>query len=550
MSWRLTMQTMCLKRPGALLLAIVVGAALLGPVGLWLAEQELMARTGVKLALGNAEVAGTLDVQLQERKGGPRVLAAIINEPGPTGGWVMAVGWSLLLAALVWGGVSRRHEYARSSQAERSLRESEMRARSVIESALDAVVMMDRDGCIIEWNRPAERIFGWSRQEVLGRNLGDTIVPPSLRDAHARGVARYLATGDGPVLNQRIEITGLRKNGSEFPVELTIIPIQLEGTTIFSAFLRDITERKAMVKQLEEGAVYFRMLSDLLPLSLFELDAQGGCRYRNRALQQLLGEQGEASLFHSDGPVPGSAWTEWIFEDDRTSVAHAWALMLETLAPINLECRLAVPGPELCWVQVSVWPLVTDSGVRYLGVMEDITARKKTIAHTMQLLFHGRFELQTLDEARHLAELLAYAFPDPSRAQLGLTELLVNGVEHGNLNLSYAEKSALLTTGTLDDEIARRLALPDYAQKRVRIRLDRDERALRMSITDGGRGFNWRPYLDLDATRSADGHGRGIALAKAISFDQLAYRGRGNEVVVSTSLTGADSAPGASGAAA
>ena len=210
--------------------------------------------------------------------------------------------------------------------------------------------------------------------------------------------------------------------------------------------------------------------------------------------------------------------------------------MVKTMAPINLESRLALAGSEPCWVQLSVWPLATDSGVRYPGVMEDITVRKKTIAHTAQLMRQGRFELRTLDEARHLAELLAYAFPDPSRARLGLTELFVNGVEHGNLNLSYAEKSALLNTGTLDCEIARRLALPDYAQKRVRVSLDRTEAALRISITDEGKGFDWRQYLDLDITQSADGHGRGIAMAKTIGFDELDYRGCGNQVVASTRL--------------
>lgn len=450
------------------------------------------------------------------------------------------IGFLLMLAAIFWATVGQRKEQERSMQAERAQRESEMRARSVIESALDAVVMMDREGRIIEWNRPAEQIFGWSRQEALGRNLGETIVPPSLREAHAKGVRRYLATGEGPVLNQRIEITGMRKDGSEFPVELTIIPIKLEGAMIFSAFLRDIAERKAMVKQLEEGAVYFRMLSELLPLSLFEVDAQGCCLYRNRALERLLGEQHKDSFVNADTSGPGSSWMKWFFDDDRKAIAEAWTFMLGTMAPINLESRLALAGSETCWVQLSLWPLATDHGVRYLGVMEDITVRKKTIAHTMQLMHHGRFELRTLDEARHLAELLAYAFPNPSRAQVGLTELFVNGVEHGNLNLSYAEKAALLNTGELDDELARRLALPDYAQKRVRLSVDRTETELRMSITDDGAGFDWIPYLSVDTGRSADGHGRGIAISKAMCFDQLDYRGCGNQAVVSTRLARTD----------
>ena len=116
----------------------------------------------------------------------------------------------------------------------------------------------------------------------------------------------------------------------------------------------------------------------------------------------------------------------------------------------------------------------------------------------------------------------------------------MNGVEHGNLNLSYAEKSALLKTGTMDYEIARRLALSGNAQKRVRVSLDRTETTLRMSIADDEKGFDWSQFLDLDVTRSADGHGRGIALAKAISFDKLDFRGCDIQVVVSVSLKGID----------
>src|ERR1041385_352838 len=130
------------------------------------------------------------------------------------------------------------------SQTLNALRESEERARSVLDAALDAVVTADDRGRITSWNREAERIFGWTRQEMLGQTLSDTIIPPRHREAHERGLQHFLATQEGPALNRRIELTALRRDGREFPVELAITPIQLGERFIFSAFISDITERK------------------------------------------------------------------------------------------------------------------------------------------------------------------------------------------------------------------------------------------------------------------------------------------------------------------
>ena len=115
---------------------------------------------------------------------------------------------------------------------------------ALLDRSLDAVIIADREGRIRTWNPRAEQLFGWSREEMLGQPLADTIVPPSLREAHRRGFARYLATGEGPVLNRLIELPARRRDGTEFPVEIAITPVRVGGSVIFSAFLRDISERK------------------------------------------------------------------------------------------------------------------------------------------------------------------------------------------------------------------------------------------------------------------------------------------------------------------
>ena len=110
-------------------------------------------------------------------------------------------------------------------ESEAFLRESEARKSAVLEVALDCIITADAQGRILEFNPAAERTFGYARAEVVGRPIADTIVPPSLRAAHLRGLSHYIATGEGPVLGQRIEVVGMRKGGEEFPVEIAIVPM-------------------------------------------------------------------------------------------------------------------------------------------------------------------------------------------------------------------------------------------------------------------------------------------------------------------------------------
>lgn len=147
-----------------------------------------------------------------------------------------------------------------------------------------------------------------------------------------------------------------------------------------------------------------------------------------------------------------------------------------------------------------------------------------------------RFELRTLDEARHLAASLAARFPDPGAAVLGLVELMVNAVEHGNLRISTAEKADLLRRGVWEEEVKRRLLLPENAVKRVRVELCREPHALTLLIRDDGPGFDWKQYFELDPARAQEPNGRGIALARQLAFPDLEYLDGGcvARIVVST----------------
>ncbi len=129
-------------------------------------------------------------------------------------------------------------------RAEEALRESQERVRAVIESAYDAFITMDADGVITEWNPQAEKIFGWSRLEAIGRELAGTIIPRRYREAHMTSLERFEAPGENPILNGRIEITAVHRDGHEFPVELAVWPAHAGKTSSFNAFIRDLTGRE------------------------------------------------------------------------------------------------------------------------------------------------------------------------------------------------------------------------------------------------------------------------------------------------------------------
>ena len=169
-----------------------------------------------------------------------------------------------LRAALLWMAISlvvgftaqglvrkvreQAEETARRGQA---LIESEERQRLILETAGEAFVSMDATGEIRGWNASAEQIFGWSREEAIGRPLADTIIPPALREAHRRGFEHFLRSGEGPILNRVIEQSALHRDGHEFPVELTISPLREGDGYVFNAFIRDVTERQEAQREAE-----------------------------------------------------------------------------------------------------------------------------------------------------------------------------------------------------------------------------------------------------------------------------------------------------------
>lgn len=171
------------------------------------------------------------------------------------------------------------------------------------------------------------------------------------------------------------------------------------------------------------------------------------------------------------------------------------------------------------------------------AALQDASTRKKLRQEVSQhkrvlgLMEQSRFRFRSMEEARNLAFFIANCFPKPEAVVYGLSEMLINAVEHGNLGITYHEKTQLVLEGRLFDEIERRLDLPENKSKWAHLSFEASETLIRVRITDQGRGFDWHQYLDICPDRATHPNGRGIATSRLMSFSSVEYLGCGNEVV-------------------
>jgi PAS domain S-box-containing protein len=225
----------------------------------------------------------------------------------------------LAFTGLVWWAASalNRMDAERQRNAE-IVRQSESRKTAVVESALDCILTINHEGILVEINSATERTFGYSRDEMLGHEMAELIIPHRFREAHRRGLAHYLATREGPILRRRIEITALRKDGAEFPVELAVVPIEQDGPPLFTATLRDITDRKNAERALAQAQTDLKAHADTLEKTVAE---------RTEILNKTIGEL-EAfsySLSHDlRAPLRAiRALTEIVLEEEAKEMSPA-----------------------------------------------------------------------------------------------------------------------------------------------------------------------------------------------------------------------------------
>lgn len=173
---------------------------------------------------------------------------------------------------------------------------------------------------------------------------------------------------------------------------------------------------------------------------------------------------------------------------------------------------------------------IVKSAVNDFEQYRSLTKQAVEITNAVTLLKTGKFVFRTLEEGRKLSTLMGSICPGLDMSVVGIWELIVNAVEHGNLGIAYKEKSRLNENDQWEVEVSRRLQLPENVSKTVTLEVERETDIIRFTIQDQGGGFDWRSYMDFSPERAFDSHGRGIAMANHFSFDKIEYQGCGNRV--------------------
>jgi PAS domain S-box-containing protein len=190
--------------------------------------------------------------------------------------------WSVREIGLIEAVSERTWSWFERQRATAALRESEARNAAILQCAFDAIVSMNASGVITGFNSAAERMFGHSAKDVIGRNLGEVIVPPNLREQHRQGLARYAETGEAPLLGKVLELPALRADGTEFTAEVAIAQVEGQHPTLFTGFIRDITERKRSAEQ-------FRLTLEAAPTAMVLADTGGRIVLVNAQVEKVFG---------------------------------------------------------------------------------------------------------------------------------------------------------------------------------------------------------------------------------------------------------------------
>lgn len=255
-------------------------------------------------------------------------------------------------------------------QEERELKSSEARKAAILDSALDSIITIDHQGLITEFNPAAEHTFGYRREQVVGERLADIIIPPSLREAHRRGFAHYLATGEARMLGKRLEMTAVRADGSEFPVELEIIRIPMDGPPSFTGFLRDITNRKRVEQELRRSEAFLAEGQRLSSTGSFSWRADTNVITWSEELYRIYDiPQGVTVTLELIGTR--------VHPDDNASLNEMIDWARSAGSNFEYDHRLRMPDQSVKFLHmVAHATRDQDDRLEYIGAVQDVTQRR------------------------------------------------------------------------------------------------------------------------------------------------------------------------------
>ncbi len=355
------------------------------------------------------------------------------------------------------------HDVTSRLERDRQLRDNEARKGAMLEAALDCIITIDIDGKVVEFNPAAEQTFGYQREEILGRCMAELIVPEHLRAAHQQGMATYRETGKGPVLGQRIEVEALRADGTVFPVELAITPIRLESGTLFTAYLRDITQRVESKRELEAASRAAVRANDLKTRFLASMSHE-----IRTPMTAIVGYSDLVSAGSVD-PTEQSAWIRRI----QQNAEYLLSLLDNVLDLSKIEAGELYMNEEPCSIH---------------AILEDIDALMRPKADDRLLELTIAFE----------TPIPLKVITDPVRVRQILVNLATNAIKYtetGSVRLAVSYAPG-------DDSVGR----------------------LEFAVTDTGAGIPaesletiFRPFTQLSSSGVDQGTGLGLDISRRLA---------------------------------
>lgn len=251
------------------------------------------------------------------------------------------------------------------------LEQSEERNRSIMNASLNAIINIDHKGKITFWNTQAEVIFGWEKEEVIGKTLTETIIPKQHHQGHNNGMKHYLATGEGPVLNKNIELPAIKRSGEEFPIEIAIIPLKLNGESFFCSFIQDISERKKAENKLKYQEEKYRNIISNMNLGLIEVDNQEIIQFANQSFAAMSGYEIEDLLGKNPSEI-------FVFGENFDKMQQKKELRKNGVSDVY-QIPIRNRRGDLKWWAISGAPNYDDQGnlVGSVGIHLDITEQKQ-----------------------------------------------------------------------------------------------------------------------------------------------------------------------------
>ena len=325
--------------------------------------------------------------------------------------------------------------------ADEALRRSESRKAAVLETALDAIVSIDSDNKVIEWNPAAERIFGYSRELAMGRDMAELIVPRANVEVRRKGLTRFLQSGRGRMLGHRIEVMAMRANGAEFPVELTVTKIPGEGPPVFTSFIRDITDRRRTEEALRKSEERFRLLVEgVEDYAIYMLDTHGRITTWNAGAERIEGYRAQEII--------GRRFHRFYTTEDAERKKPDQALAVATAEGRFHDERWQVrkDGTHY-WASFVITALRDESGklTGFSAIARDVTTRKHAEDEIRRLNteLEARVEERTaeLQAAYHEMEAFSYSISHDLRAPLIHIAGFVDMLKH-DLGSKLDEKSS------------------------------------------------------------------------------------------------------------